>query len=125
VAELRAVGLSSVQEAPIGVAFNLADAGLVNRWGTERPILLNKQIAQSALIEGLDLQVGTLTTQKGLLITATQELQAGNKDLTVAAEQYRVAYKDTEKALTIERRLGKVKIGAAVVLTYFISRGLK
>jgi hypothetical protein len=125
VTELRAVGLSSVQEAPIGVALNLTDAGLVNLWGIERPILLNKQIAQSALIEGLDLQVGTLTTQKALLTTATQELQAGNKDLRVAAEQFKAAYADTGKALTIERRLGKVKIGAAVVVTYFIARGLK
>lgn len=125
VAELHAVGLPSAQESPLGVALNLPDAGLVNRWGTERPVLLHKQIAQSALIEGLDLQVGTLTAQRGLLITATQEFAAGNKDLTVAVEQYRVAYKNTEKALTLERRLGKVRIGAAVVITYFVARSLK
>lgn len=118
-AELRSVGLESATEAPTGVALGLGDCGTVFRWGTEVPILRNKQIAQEGLIKGLDTQVGILTTQKGLSEAATQELRAALGDSRLASDQYRVAYESTDKALKIEKRWGKVKvIGTAALAGY-------
>ncbi len=118
-AELRSVGLESATEAVTGVTLDLSDCGQVFRWGTEVPILRNKQIAQEGLIKGLDTQVGILTTQKGLAEASAQELRAGMGDLKLASDQYRVAFESTDKALKIERRWGTVKVvGTAVFAGY-------
>jgi hypothetical protein len=124
VARLRSVGLASTTEDPLGVALALGDAGTVHTWGLTIPVLENKQIALQGLIAGLDGQVGTLTQGKGILVAENLELRAGNKDLRIASDQFKVAYEKTDKALTWERRIGKVKVGGAIVVTYFVTKAL-